>query len=479
MGGKTVKTKKLNQQISRREILRLMALGGAGAVATACGAAATPQIVTETVKETVEVEKVVKETVQVEVEKIVEVEKVVTPTAEGMIQYGGSLEAILRRSFIPQMNAIQENQMAQWGKEHNVEVMVSSPGEWREMIAAGIESKTGDIGETFQEEALIYGNALADVSDICEELGSKYGGWYELAQRVGKDKNGVWRTIPRAFTAHLLNYRTDYFGEVGYPEGCKTYDDYLDAATKLKEAGLPLVANTVSQTGPNDSASWTYSVLWSHGGSEVDEAGKVAINSEGTRKALTYMKALAEVSSPNITGYDEGANNRAFLGGEISATQNATSIYYNATGDVLANMNHMRYPEGPAGWIMFTEMNTLSLFEHSKNLEAGKALLKWLMEPEQLIPLTQIGITFYTPLLKTYDDMPSMPWNVDPKLSVAKGLAHGGNVTGYPLPPSAKSAKAYQNRTIVNMFARVITNDASIDEAIKAAEEDLKSIYES
>jgi peptide/nickel transport system substrate-binding protein len=51
-------------------------------LAAQCGAPATPEKVIETVvvKETVEVEKVVKETVEVEVEKTVEVEKIVTPT---------------------------------------------------------------------------------------------------------------------------------------------------------------------------------------------------------------------------------------------------------------------------------------------------------------------------------------------------------------------------------------------------------------
>ena len=70
------------------------------------------------------------------------------------------------------------------------------------------------------------------------------------------------------------------------------------------------------------------------------------------------------------------------------------------------------------------------------------------------------------------------PWNVDPKLKFTKGMAEGLHLSGYPLQPSAMSAKAYQNRTIVNMFARIISGDATIDEAIKTAEDGLKAVYE-
>jgi len=62
------------EKLSRRNMLRLMGLASAGALA----GCATPEVITEIVEKTVEVE--VEKTVEVEVEKMVEVETVVTAT---------------------------------------------------------------------------------------------------------------------------------------------------------------------------------------------------------------------------------------------------------------------------------------------------------------------------------------------------------------------------------------------------------------
>ena len=259
-----------------------------------------------------------------------------------------------------------------------------------------------------------------------------------------------------------------------------TYDEYLDAATKVFDAGLPLFGNTMSQTGPNDSAGWAYSLLWSYGGSEVDESGKVSINSDATRAALEYMKALADVSSPGITAFDEGGNNRAFLSGEISATQNATSIFWAAQSqapEIWQNMNHMTYMAGPNGRQQLIEMNLLSVFDHSQNVDASKDFVRWLMQEEQLGPLVSVGITFYSPLLRHYDDQPNMPWNIEPKFAPLGGQAEGGHLAGWPATPSREAAEAYENQTLVNMFASVVSGDSSIDEAMSRAEGELVSVY--
>ena len=441
-------------KISRREFLRLSAVTAGGAAIAACQPEATAT------------------------------QAPAAPAAPtgGMALYPDqSLDMIMRRSFIPEMNILQEYQVNLWGEQHELKTLEASfASEWREMTAAAVEAGSGgDIAELFQNTAHVYDEKLEDLTDICEALGEKYGGWYDAANQCAV-VDGKWKAIPRAYTAHAINYRTDYFGEVGYPDGCETWDDFLDAATKIKEAGLPLVGTTMSQTGPNDSASFAYSVLWSFGGKEVEEDGKtIAINTEETRAALKWMKELSAVASPDITGYDEGGNNRSFLAGEISATQNATSIYWVAmrqAPEIAENMSHFKYPEGPAGREQFIEMNLLSLFNFSKNKEAGKELLTWLMDETQLAPLAEVGLTFYTPMLYAYDDKPDMPWNTDPKLAPLKGLAQTGHLAGWPGPSSRESGEAYANQTLVNMFASVIAGD-DIETAVKRAEDELKGVY--
>lgn len=442
------------KKYSRREALQLFALTGMGVALSACGPSGEDTNAT---------------TGNVE-------------TMADMDFSGVTLEGIMRNSFIPAMNTLQMNQAERWGSDHNATVDLTFSREWREQVAATVDSGSGgDIGELFANQAFIYSERLVDVTDICEALADKYGGWYDLA-RESAVVDGVWRAIPRAYTAQAINYRTDYFEQAGISAAPTTYDELMDAAVKLFDAGLPPMGFTMNQAGPNDSANFAYSLLWAYGGHEVSEDGKkVAINSDATRAALNYMKELARVSASDITAYDEGGNNRAFLAGEISATQNATSIYWTAQSqapDVALNMSHFPYPSGPAGRQEFIQMNLLSIFSHSKNIDAAKAYLMWMMEEPQLAPLGQSGITFYTPLLRHYDDLPSMPWNLDPKLAPLKGTADGGHLAGWPGPATRESAEAYENQTIVNMFARVITDNATVDEAIRLAEDELKAVYE-
>lgn len=460
---------------SRRKFLHASLIGAAGTVLAACAPTETPT--PETIIQEVEVE--------VEGETVI---ITATPAAvEAFEDFSGvTLEGIMRNSFIPEMNALQVNQAAFWGEQTGADVELNFSTEWRELVAAAVDSGAGgDIAELFANQAFIFSDALLDVSDIAEELAEEYGGWYDLG-REACVVDGVWRALPRAYTAQAINYRTDVFEAAGV-EIPTTYDELLNVSTIIFEQGLPPAGFTMNQAGPNDSANFAYSLLWSFGGAEVDEDGTtVAINSDATRAALEYMVELARVSAPDITAFDEGGNNRAFLGGEISMTQNATSIYWTALRDAYEveegvrlsdSMAHFPYPSGPAGRQEFVQMNPISILASTENPDASKAFLRYLMAEPQLAPLAQVGLTFYYPLLRHYDDLPSMPWNIDANLAPLKGSADGGHLAGWPGPASRESAAAYENQSIVNMFARVINGD-DIEDAISTAEDELRSVYE-
>ncbi|MER7455937.1 extracellular solute-binding protein [Micromonospora sp. NPDC126480] len=396
---------------------------------------------------------------------------------------GGSLTGLMRASFIPAIHELQQKQAAAWAEAHDGTVELTFAKEWREQIAAVVESRAGeDLGELFANQAHIYADRLVDLTDLCESIGESNGGWYDVA----KDAcvvDGRWRAIPRAYTAHVMNWRTDLFEQVGFTRFPGSWSELVEVATRLRDAKLPRVALTMNQAGPNDSASVAYSLLWSYGAAEVEADGRtVAINSSQTREAIKLMQELAAVSAPEISSYDEGGNNTSFLAGKIAVTQNATSIWYTAqkqAPEIAEKMSHARYPAGPVGRQQLVEMNSLAIFGHSKRVEPAKAFYRYLMEPEQLSALAEIAITYYTPLLKNYEGLRSMPWNSEPKLDGLRGLAADGRMPGWPGPASRQSAQAYNNQTIVNMFARVISGKASVDEAIRAAEDELKKVYES
>ncbi|WBB54661.1 extracellular solute-binding protein [Verrucosispora sp. WMMD573] len=395
---------------------------------------------------------------------------------------GGSLTGLMRASFIPAIHELQQKQAAAWAEAHDGAVELTFAKEWREQIAAVVESQAGeDLGELFANQAHIYADRLVDLTDLCEEIGERNGGWYDVA----KDAcvvDGRWRAIPRAYTAHVMNWRTDLFEQVGFTEFPVSWSQLVEVATRLHDAKLPRVSLTMNQAGPNDSASVAYSLLWSYGAAEVEADGStVAINSSQTREAIKLMQELAAVSAPEISSYDEGGNNTSFLAGKIAVTQNATSIWYTAqeqAPEIAEKMSHARYPGGPAGRQQLVEMNSLAIFGHSKRIEPATAFYRYLMEPEQLAALAEIAITYYTPLLRNYESLRSMPWNSEPKLDGLGGLAADGRMPGWPGPASRRSAQAYNNQTIVNMFARVISGSASIDEAVRAAEDELKKVYE-
>ena len=183
--------------------------------------------------------------------------------------------------------------------------------------------------------------------------------------------------MPMAIIGAMNAYRKSWFAEVGYNEFPKTWDQYRDVGKKLKAKGYPIGQSLGQSFG--DPPTFAYPLLWSFGGAEIDDKGKVVINSKETVEAVKWMAAAWKESfDEGGLAWDDASNNRAFLAGTICSTLNGASIYIEssrkpeqyktADGKPLKDdILHAPLPGGPKGQFGFHTYTSHVVPSYSKN----------------------------------------------------------------------------------------------------------------
>jgi len=391
------------------------------------------------------------------------------------------LAAIVRGSFITEIEAATTAASQAWALDHNAQVTLSVTDEWRARYRAVAKARRGeDIAELFGSDAHEFADDLVDVTELAESMGERLGPWIDAAA-AANIVDGRWRAIPWSVTSHFFNYRADIVEASGLAIP-STYDEVLDFAVRLHEQGLPPAGLSMSRAAPNDSASLAYSMLWAFGAAEVDETGtKVALNSNATRQALSVWKELTAVSEDRALAWGEGGNNDAFIEGRIALTQNATSILSRARNEapeVAESLALTAYPSGPAGAHQLVEVNSLAIFKHSRNREAALSWIEAMSSEPSLRERASLSLAFFSPPLASYLDDPEMPWNTEAALTSVDLAAYvGAHLPGWPGVPAIEATLVYGNQTIVNMFAAVATGE-SIERSVQRATTELIRVYE-
>lgn len=396
---------------------------------------------------------------------------------------GTKLTMTVRAVFVPASNDLLAEQVKKWAQMNNAEATleVVSLNDLQAKGATAAETGAGpDIIQLWVNAPHQFAERLADLDDVAEALGKKYGGWHSVSQE-GVVSGGHWKALPHFYSAHAINYREDFFKAAGIAKIPETWEELLAAGKKLKEAKQPPLGFALGHA-VGDGNNFLYSLLWAYGGAEVDKDGKTVIfNSPETLRAVEFVKQLyAEAMTPDVTSWDDSSNNRAFIAGQVSATNNAASIYASAekdAPDVYKNMNHFAYPAGPAGKAQYLELHSLGVMKYSKNLAAAKDLLAYLFDEAQYGPWLASGKTAAMPLLKDFDGRPDMPWNKDPKLAAFKGMGAIGRLPGWKGPSTAKAAEAFAKFIVIDAFAQAATGQKSPADAVKWGENELKQVY--
>src|ERR1044072_7706840 len=229
-------------------------------------------------------------------------------------------DQLLRREMLPEAEKTL-------GVKINFETV--NDNDLQPRITSAIQSGSGpDLIMLNNNPPQLYAASCVDMTDVVEPLAKAEGAHYALVKANSNDgKQGI--SMPWAIIGGLTAYRKSCFGEAGANEFPDTWEKYHEVGKKLKAKGRP-IGQTLGHTF-GDAPTFSYPYLWSWGGKEIDESGKVVLNSKETLESVKFMKEFCkDAHDEGGLAWDDTNNNRAFLSQTIAATLNGASIYIEA-----------------------------------------------------------------------------------------------------------------------------------------------------
>jgi len=228
---------------------------------------------------------------------------------------GKTITLLHESSFIKPFDEYFQNTLAPaYEKETGIRVNyeLTSVGSIPTRVTTIAETGSGaDITMNITLMPFLFDEKYIDVSDIAEEVGQKQGGWYP----AGKESSivgGKWKAVPWGNIGQLMNWRTDYFAEVGVKKFPETWDELYEVGKKLKAKDHPFGFELGHGFG--DNHGWLYPLLWSFGGHEVEKDGKtVVIDSDETAKAIDFCrKFFKDTMLDDVLSWTDVSNNKAW-----------------------------------------------------------------------------------------------------------------------------------------------------------------------
>jgi multiple sugar transport system substrate-binding protein len=374
--------------------------------------------------------------------------------------------------------------VAKFTEKYGIPVRVDNEG-WEDVRPkAAVAANTGagpDIILSTNDDANLYPEKLVDVSDVCDYLGAKLGGFYPVCDPYLRPDGKHWIGVPLGVAGVCMVYRQSAIKAAGFDAFPRDFDGFLRLCKGMKEKGMPAGFALGNATG--DANTWCQWLVWGFGGKLVDTSNKVVINSPETIKALEFAKELYPTFVPGTLSWLDPSNNKAFLDNQLYLTNNGISIYYAAKTSsdpklkaMADDIYHANMPVGPIGHptefqLFFNQM----IFKYTKYPKAAKEFLRFMMEPEQMDPWVEASIGYVTPPLRYYEKNPI--WTADPKNTPYRDSMKNMLPSGYAGKMGYASAGALADFIVVNMVAEAASGAKTPQEAAERAQKRAERYY--
>lgn len=399
------------------------------------------------------------------------------------IESGATLRVLRPARFVEPDEVIFRENVAKFSQETGVQVRVDFVG-WEDVAPqTAVTANTGagpDIIVGFGDAPHIYADKLIELSDIAEYLGRKYGGWLFLADKYGKrNRTNNWIGIPMGGSTGPIVYRKSALQEAGFNEVPQDHAGFLRLCQALKRINKPAGMALGNAVGDgNGTANW---LLWSHGGTMVDEEGKVALNTPQTLASLNYLKELYPTFVEGTLSWLDPSNNRAYASQQTFLTPNGVSLYFALKNDagtraIAEDTEHAPMPRGvaPNTPQSATVINAM-VFKHSRYPNAAKRLIAYMMESAQYDRWLSACLGYWSHPLRAYDS--SAVWTSDPKLALFKGGMDHKYWLGYKGPITQASATVASEYIMVQLYSSVASGQATPQDALRNAERRIRRYY--
>jgi multiple sugar transport system substrate-binding protein len=391
--------------------------------------------------------------------------------------------------FIPAYDRWFDNEyIVRWGEEHDVSVVVDRVPFGEVVTRADTEVSAQGPHDIFGfvDAPSVYEDHAIDHRELVDELKGQFGNLLPLVERcVVNPKTGKVFGCPHYWVANPTHYRVDLWNQVKPGLVPRTWDDLVAAAAKLKALGHPIGIG-LSQEG--DSNYSLISLLHAYGASLQDEGGQLTINRSATVEAVKAVTALRKAGlSDDVFAWDGSSNNRALLDGRASLILNGVSAIRAVEiekPDLAANIALTPAPSVPGGTtrraVYVVGVNVIWKF--SKHQELARQFLVDLAKAQQEaclrsgfynLPPFEVATTEAGRLMG-HDDAAKPP----DKYALLTDAASWSTNIGHPGPANAAAMDVFNQFLVPKMFAAAARGEMTAEDAVKAAEAQMRPIFE-
>jgi multiple sugar transport system substrate-binding protein len=402
---------------------------------------------------------------------------------------GKTLKIIQWSHFVPAYDTWFDGTFCkQWGEKHDTQVIVDhiAIGEINARAAAEVSARRGHDLFMFLSPPAAYEKQVIDHAEIYQAVEKKWGKVIELGHKsTFNPKTKKYFAFSDSYVPDPGNYRVDLWSQVGFPKGPDTWDDLRKGAKAIKDKlGNPCGLGLSQELDTNMAMR---ALLWSYGGAEQDEHGKVVLASPKTVEAVKFMRALyKETETGEVFTWDPSSNNRAILAGKSSFVMNAISVTRQAEKDnpeMSEKIQLVPALKGPVRRIATEHvMDCYVVWNFAENRDGAKQFL--------VDYLDAFGDAFKASEFYNFPCFPKTVPNLsqqianDPKAKPPDKYRVLGNVlewatnVGYPGYATAAIDEAFNTFVLPTMFAKAARDELSPEDAVKAADRELRRIFD-